>query len=41
MELTKRIKTPKTKPFKAIFRNTLNAHETLFGGTEMQWMNET
>jgi acyl-CoA hydrolase len=29
-----------TRQFKVIFPNTLNAHETLFGGTAMQWMDE-
>jgi acyl-CoA hydrolase len=29
-----------TRQFKAIFPNTLNANETLFGGQVMQWMDE-
>jgi acyl-CoA hydrolase len=29
-----------TRQFKAIFPNTLNANETLFGGQAMQWMDE-
>lgn len=30
-----------TRQFKAIFPNTLNANETLFGGQAMKWMDET
>lgn len=29
-----------TRQFKAIFPNTLNANETLFGGEAMRWMDE-
>lgn len=29
-----------TKQAKVIFPNTLNDHDTLFGGTAMQWMDE-
>ncbi len=29
-----------TRQFKVIFPNTLNDHDTLFGGTAMQWMDE-
>ena len=29
-----------TKQVKVIFPNTLNDHDTLFGGTAMQWMDE-
>ncbi len=29
-----------TRQFKAIFPNTLNANDTLFGGQAMQWMDE-
>jgi len=40
MELTERIEKSATRQFKVIFPNTLNAHDTLFGGTAMQWMDE-
>lgn len=30
----------KTHQFKAIFPNTLNANNTLFGGTALKWMDE-
>ena len=40
MNIEKRIKESETKQFKAIFPNTLNANETLFGGTAMKWMDE-
>ena len=29
-----------TKQYKVVLPNTLNAHETLFGGIAMQWMDE-
>jgi acyl-CoA hydrolase len=29
-----------TKQVKVVFPNTLNEHDTLFGGTAMQWMDE-
>ena len=29
-----------TRQFKVVFPNTLNDHDTLFGGTIMQWMDE-
>lgn len=29
-----------TRQFKVIFPNTLNDHDTLFGGIAMQWMDE-
>ncbi len=35
-----RIKLSETRQFKAIFPNTLNANETLFGGQALQWMDE-
>jgi acyl-CoA hydrolase len=35
-----RISQYETKQFKVIFPNTLNDHDTLFGGTAMQWMDE-
>ena len=34
------IRLSETRQFKAIFPNTLNANETLFGGQAMQWMDE-
>ncbi|PWJ44271.1 acyl-CoA thioesterase [Sediminitomix flava] len=34
------IKQSETRQFKAVFPNTLNANETLFGGKAMQWMDE-
>ncbi|MBD0777107.1 acyl-CoA thioesterase [Maribacter sp. ANRC-HE7] len=34
------IKNSETRQFKAIFPNTLNANDTLFGGQAMQWMDE-
>ena len=35
-----RMENSETRQFKAIFPNTLNAQETLFGGTAMKWMDE-
>ncbi|GAB4261391.1 MAG: acyl-CoA thioesterase [Vicingaceae bacterium] len=35
-----RIMKSETRQFKVIFPNTLNDHDTLFGGTAMQWMDE-
>jgi len=40
MELQERIKNSESKQTKIIFPNTLNDHDTLFGGTAMQWMDE-
>lgn len=40
MPLTERIQKSETRQFKMIFKNTLNDHSTLFGGTAMQWMDE-
>jgi len=40
MELNERIRNAETRQFKVVFPNTLNAHETLFGGTAMKWMDE-
>lgn len=40
MKMIERINKSETRQFKVIFPNTLNAHETLFGGTAMQWMDE-
>ncbi len=36
--MEKHIQLSETRQFKAIFPNTLNANETLFGGQAMQWM---
>jgi len=38
--MEKQIQRSETRQFKAIFPNTLNANETLFGGQAMQWMDE-
>jgi acyl-CoA hydrolase len=38
--MEERIRSCVTRQFKAIFPNTLNANETLFGGQAMQWMDE-
>lgn len=38
--MEERIKKSETRQCKAIFPNTLNANETLFGGQAMQWMDE-
>jgi len=35
-----RIMKSETRQFKVIFPNTLNDHDTLFGGIAMQWMDE-
>lgn len=40
MEISERINKSETRQFKVIFPNTLNAHETLFGGIAMKWMDE-
>jgi len=40
MNLEERILSSETHQFKMIFHNTVNDHETLFGGTAMQWMDE-
>jgi len=37
---SKQILSSETRQFKAIFPNTLNANDTLFGGQAMQWMDE-
>ena len=34
------IKMSETRQFKAVFPNTLNANDTLFGGQALQWMDE-
>jgi acyl-CoA hydrolase len=41
MNIEDRIKTSTTKIFKAVFPNTTNHYDTLFGGTAMQLMDET
>src|SRR5690554_3363659 len=38
--MKKHIQLSETRQFKAIFPNSLNANETLFGGQAMQWMDE-
>lgn len=35
-----KIMRAETRQFKVIFPNTLNDHDTLFGGTAMKWMDE-
>jgi acyl-CoA hydrolase len=41
MNLEKRIEISKTTIFKAVFPNTTNHYDTLFGGTAMLLMDET
>lgn len=38
--LERRIKAAETRVFKAVFPNTTNHYDTLFGGTALQWMDE-
>jgi acyl-CoA hydrolase len=38
--MDEQIRLSETRQFKAIFPNTLNANDTLFGGQAMQWMDE-
>lgn len=40
MTLEERIKQSETRIFKAVFPNTTNHYDTLFGGTAMQLMDE-
>lgn len=40
MTLTEKIKQSETHIFKAVFPNTTNHYDTLFGGTAMQLMDE-
>ncbi len=40
MTLEERIKNSETRIFKAVFPNTTNHYETLFGGTAMHMMDE-
>jgi acyl-CoA hydrolase len=39
-QLTKRIEQSVTHTVKAIFPNTTNHYDTLFGGTALAWMDE-
>jgi acyl-CoA hydrolase len=41
MNVSERINRSKTTIFKAVFPNTTNHYDTLFGGTAMQLMDET
>lgn len=41
MHLEEKIKKSRTTIFKAVFPNTTNNYDTLFGGTAMQLMDET
>lgn len=41
MKLEEKIKKSETRIFKAVFPNTTNHYDTLFGGTAMQLMDET
>lgn len=38
--MEERIRISETRQFKAIFPNTLNANDTLFGGQALNWMDE-
>lgn len=38
--MIKSIETPQTSQYKVVFPNTLNDHETLFGGEALKWMDE-
>ena len=40
MTLEQRMEHSETRLFKAVFPNTTNHYDTLFGGTAMQWMDE-
>ena len=40
MDLEQRKQNSETRLFKAVFRNTTNHYDTLFGGTAMQLMDE-
>lgn len=40
MELQQRIEKSETRVFKAVFPNTTNHHDTLFGGTALSLMDE-
>ena len=41
MTLQKRIEKSTTRMVKAVFPKTTNHYDTLFGGTALQWMDET
>ncbi len=41
MNIDKRIKASETRMIKAVFPNTTNHYDTLFGGTALLWMDET
>ena len=38
--MEEKIRNSETKQFKMVIPNTLNSHETFFGGIAMQWMDE-
>ncbi len=40
MDIEERIKNTETHQFKMVFHNAVNDHDTLFGGTALQWMDE-
>ncbi len=40
MELTKRIEQSITRQERVIFKNSVNEHDTLFGGLALKWMDE-
>jgi acyl-CoA hydrolase len=40
MNIEERIRNFETRQFRMIFHCTVNDHDTLFGGTAMQWMDE-
>ena len=40
MDIEQRINLSETRQFKVIIPGVLNAHNTLFGGIAMQWMDE-
>ena len=40
MTLEQKMEHSETRLFKAVFPNTTNHYDTLFGGTAMQWMDE-
>ncbi len=40
MNIQDRIERAETRIFKAIFPNTTNHYDTLFGGTALSWMDE-
>ena len=39
-QLTSRMTAAETRVCKAVFPNTTNHYDTLFGGTALQWMDE-